>query len=373
MRTWILLFIAAALLAAHAAAEQRFPPPDFESGYQRPTLTFQFVHTQARRLLDLAFLAGALVLATWIGLFRRSRRGIFLLGLVCLAWFGFYKLGCICPIGAVQNVARSLFRPDFAIGLLVIGVFVLPLFLALFVGRVFCGAVCPLGAVQDVFLFRPVHVPDWLEAALGLLRWYILGAVVYVVVTWDWFPLCRYDPFVGFFRFSGLLPVLLAGGALLVLGMFVGRPYCRYLCPYGALLSLFSRWTGMKVTVTPDKCVVCTLCHDACPFGAIRKPADEYVAPFPLRLTAFISIPVLTGGLAALGWFVGARAAAPALLGAWFGLVTSLKLVTLTRSGPRTEYEIDQAACLSCARCYMACPREHLRLKKEAEARGASD
>ena len=34
--------------------------------------------------------------------------------------------------------------------------------------------------------------------------------------------------------------LLLLGGAFVVIGMFVGRPYCRFLCPYGALLKLAS-------------------------------------------------------------------------------------------------------------------------------------
>jgi len=85
------------------------------------------------------------------------------------------------------------------------------------------------------------------------------------------FLICRYDPFVGLFRFAGPLWLLLVGGGLLLLGVFIGRPYCRYLCPYGAILSLLSRASWRGVTVTPDKELDCGLCAEACPYGAIEN------------------------------------------------------------------------------------------------------
>ena len=53
--------------------------------------------------------------------------------------------------------------------------------------------------------------------------------------------------------------------------MFIGRPYCRYLCPYGALLAILSRFSWHGVTITPDEELDCGLCIDACPFGSIEK------------------------------------------------------------------------------------------------------
>jgi polyferredoxin len=193
---------------------------------------------------------------------------------VCVAYFGFYREGCICPIGSTQNVAVALVDHAYAVPYHVIAIFVLPLAAALFFGRVFCAGVCPLGAIQELVAIRPVQVPARLDAALGGLKWGYLGLALYFAVLpavdRD-FLICRYDPFVGLFRFTGAAWLLLAGGLFLLAGVFVGRPYCRWLCPYGALLSVFSRYAWRSFSITPDRELECGLCHDACPYGAIEK------------------------------------------------------------------------------------------------------
>ena len=132
---------------------------------------------------DLAFLAGALALASLLAVKGRSRTGLFLLAIASLVWLGFWRKGCVCPIGGIQNVAQAVFDKDYATSPLVIAVFVLPLVFALFFGRTFCAAVCPLGAVQELVAVRTVRVPTWLDHALGLLAYVYLGAAVLFAAT----------------------------------------------------------------------------------------------------------------------------------------------------------------------------------------------
>jgi len=260
------------LAGGAAEAVERFPPPEFESGHVLPETRQAPPREGWKAWMDVGVLLVALCLAAWVLLRLRSRAGMIALSIGSLAYFGFYRLGCVCPIGAIQNVTLGLFDGGYVVPLTVVAFFVLPLVFALLVGRVFCGGVCPLGAIQDLVLVRPVLLPRWLDHALRPLPFAYLGAAVLMAATGSQFIICRFDPFVGIFRMSAAFAMLVAGGLAVVASMFVMRPYCRFLCPYGVLLGFFSRFSWKGVRVTPDHCVVCRLCEDACPVDAIRGP-----------------------------------------------------------------------------------------------------
>ena len=225
-------------------------------------------------VLDVVLLAVAMGIAVWLVVSRRSRKWALALTVACLGYFGFYREGCICPIGSIQNVALSLADPTYKIPMVVTAVFFMPLVVALFFGRAFCGGVCPLGAMQELVVLKPVQVPRKLDDALGLLKYVYLGLPILLAVqpaiARD-FVICRFDPFVGFFRREGFAHMMFIGAGFLVVGTVVGRPYCRYLCPYGGLLSWCSRLAKRGVTITPTKELDCGLCANACPYGAIEK------------------------------------------------------------------------------------------------------
>jgi len=243
-------------------------------GYATPQVQHPRPRAVAWQVVDVALLAAALGVAAWLALWRRLRSGLVAVSVACLAYFGFYREGCICPIGATQNVATALVDPRYAVPYYVIATFVLPLAAALLFGRVFCAGVCPLGAMQELVTLRAVTVPARLDKALGALKWVYLGVALYYAVlpaVERDFLICRFDPFVGLFRFTGAAWLLTTGGVLLVAGVFIGRPYCRWLCPYGALLSAFSRYAWRSFSITPDRELDCGLCQSACPYGAIAE------------------------------------------------------------------------------------------------------
>jgi polyferredoxin len=265
------LFVA----TAEPPAAPRFPPPDFESNYQLPVTAWPAARATWRDFADVTVLALALSAAAWLALKKRSRTGMLALSVFSLVYFGFYRAGCICPIGAIENVTLALVDGHYAVPLVAVLFFALPLLFALLFGRVFCGGVCPLGAIQDVVLIRPVRLPLWLQEALGILPIVYLGAAVLFAVLDTMFIICRYDPFVAVFRLGGGFGMLIVGGIVLLAAMFIGRPYCRFACPYRVLLGLCSRLAWRHATITPDQCVVCSLCEGECPFGAIRRPTPE--------------------------------------------------------------------------------------------------
>ncbi len=286
---------AAAVLALLATSwlpgQYQREPPDFSgTEYRIPTPTHPEPKAEWKHAVDAGLLALGLGLAAWMVLRRRSRGGMIALGLASIAYFGFWKRGCICAIGSIQNVALCLADPRYAVSLAVAAFFILPLVAAFLFGRVFCGAICPHGALQDLVLLRPVRVPRRLDRALGWLKWIYLAAAVWfaAVGLLPWmakalggvmggrrFIICEWDPFVSLFRLSGSFRMLALGGAFVLLAMFVGRPYCRWLCPYGALLSLGSRVAWKSFRITPDKELDCGLCAEACPYGAIRDLRAE--------------------------------------------------------------------------------------------------
>jgi len=242
-------------------------------GYVTPQVQHPRPRAAVWQVADVALLAVALGVSAWLALWSRKRTGLVAVSAFCLAYFGFYREGCICPIGATQNVAVALVDPRYAVPHYAIATFVLPLAAALLFGRVFCAGVCPLGAIQELVTLRAVTVPARLDKALGALKWVYLGVALYYAVlpaVERDFLICRFDPFVGLFRFTGAAWLLMTGGALLVAGVFVGRPYCRWLCPYGALLSAFSRYAWRSFSITPDRELDCGLCQTACPYGAIE-------------------------------------------------------------------------------------------------------
>ncbi|MFH1924277.1 MAG: 4Fe-4S binding protein [Planctomycetota bacterium] len=417
---WRLLPLVVLALAAEAAFSQEFLARPEIPGHETPTTEFPEPRAGPLEYLDVAALAAALVLASYLALVRRSRRGLFLLTIASLAWFGFWRKGCVCSIGSIQNVTLAVFDPTYAVSLTVLAFFALPLVFTLFFGRSFCAAVCPLGAVQELVAVRPVKVPLWLEHALGLLAYVYLGAAVLFAATGTAFVICEYDPFVSFFRLSGGVNMLILGGSFLVVGVFVGRPYCRYFCPYGVVLRWLSRLSKWHLRIPPEECIKCRLCEDACPYGAIREPTVEQPLGERARGRRQLALLlVLVPVLIALGAWAGRLLAVPlsqldhtvrlaeqvrleetgqvaeptdaseafhesgrpamelyaeairrreqfvdagVWLGLWVGLVIGAKLVHLAVRRRRTEYLPDRAGCVSCGRCFWYCPGEQARL-----------
>jgi NosR/NirI family nitrous oxide reductase transcriptional regulator len=271
------------LVPAVLVAQYQMAPPDFGESYSLPVPAHPEPRSSWIRVVDIVMLAAGLGLAAWVILKRRSRKGVLILSIGALAYFGFYRHGCICPIGSIQNVTLSLLDPHYIVSAGVIAFFFLPLIASLLFGRVFCGGVCPIGAVQDLVLLWPKKVPQKLDRLLSWLP-YVYLAVAVLFAGWGLhfkvggteiavpqrFLICEWDPFVGLFRISGSFHMLAIGAVFILGGMFVGRPYCRWLCPYGGILSLLSRFAWKNVRITPDKELDCGLCADACPYGAIH-------------------------------------------------------------------------------------------------------
>jgi len=408
--------LAAFLVTKAHAIELKFAPPDFETEYAMPYL---FTPPPAGRNTwwEAAILFGALSVTTWLVFKARSRRGLFATSVFSLLFFGFYRQGCICPVGSTQNVAAAIFLPDVAVSWIVVSFFVLPLLFSLFFGRVFCASVCPLGAMQELVAIAPIRISPALERVLGLGKYIYLGLAILGVATGAGFLICRYDPFVRIYRMDDNYTMLIAAALILLIGVFIARPYCRFLCPYGVLLGWMSRFSKFHLEIPPSPCVECRLCEDSCPYNAIDMPTPRHLVEDPaagkkrIRLLVFLApVFILLGAIGGYMMYEPLSRMHPtvslseriamedrgiitergyleadtfrvegktpaqlhaeslaikdkfktggAFLGAFLALIISIKLIELSIIKKRTIFEPHKETCFSCGRCYPYCPVE---------------
>ncbi|MDD2305641.1 MAG: 4Fe-4S binding protein [Prolixibacteraceae bacterium] len=395
-----------------AEAKQRFPKPEFDTGYVQPHTTAPSPRYMLLQYFDVLVLLIVLSVVTWFVLKKRSRKGVFWTSVFSLLYFGFYREGCICSIGSIQNVVLGMVDPTYAIPFTALLFFLLPLIFSLFFGRTFCAGACPLGAIQDIVAIRPIELPKWIQKVLGLIPYLYLGLAVLYVATKSEFIICRYDPFVGLFRFDAPYNMLILGILFLAVGVFVARPYCRFFCPYGVLLGWMSKFSSRHMTITPAACIQCKLCSNSCPFGAIDEPVVETGkrrSNVNRLMTYFVLLPLWIG----IGGFAGSMMHVPLsrfnqtvylaeqiiehpevkndpknidvrtfmssgksteqlvqeadtirrqfywggwLLGGFMGLVIGTSLINLSKFRKREDWEPNKTNCLSCGRCMDYCP-----------------
>jgi NosR/NirI family transcriptional regulator, nitrous oxide reductase regulator len=412
----IRLFFLILLFASSSAikAQQRFPMPEFESGHTQPPTSQPAPRLLIFEIIDVLVLIAALSVITWFIHKRRSRKGVFWVSVFSLIYFGFIREGCVCSIGAIQNVTLALFNSSYHIPITVIAFFIIPLVYTLFFGRTFCAGVCPLGAIQDIFALKPYDLKSWVQKTLGLIPFVYLGLAILYAATSSDFVICRYDPFVGFFRMDATFFMFSIGGIFLITSVFIARPYCRFFCPYGVLLNLISRFSKKHITITPVNCIKCRLCENSCPFGAIEKPTETRdMENKSIALRRFVLLSVIIPLLVVIGGYTGSRfhenlavvnpkvhlakevlmfekdstmvldedikafrtsgktsselyAEANSILddfytGGWIlggfvGLVFGLTLASVSIFRYRNDYEPNKGTCFSCARCFDYCP-----------------
>ena len=196
------------------------------------------------------------------------------------------SLHSLCPFGGVVTIYQYATVGTFvqkihesAFILMIIG-----FFLAILFGPVFCGWVCPLGTVQEwvvkwgkkLFKRRYNHfVPPRIDSILRYARYLVLAWVVYVTATSGTLIFADYDPYFALFNFwNGEVAwtALVILGLTLVLSLFMERPWCKYACPYGAVLGLSNLFRVFQIRRAESTCKADGACSVMCPMNI---PVDE--------------------------------------------------------------------------------------------------
>ncbi len=187
----------------------------------------------------------------------------------------------LCPFGGLATLYSVIQTGEFIHRVHSSAVFLLlaVVITAVVAGRAFCGRLCPFGTVQEwvnragrkLGIRTSLELPERLHRIAKYAKYVVLALVLYY--TWTAGKLvyrawCPWSAFMTIFDPQEIVEDILMGGVillvLLVMGLFIERFFCRYLCPFGAALSVFNRFSVIKPE-RQNSCVECMLCEKACP------------------------------------------------------------------------------------------------------------
>jgi polyferredoxin len=155
----------------------------------------------------------------------------------------------------------------------------------------FCSWLCPVGTLSEHLALlgrrifgRNLLLPRWLDIPLRGLKYLLLAFFVFIIgsmsaAALDEFMQTPYGiiadvKMLNFFRHMGFTAAIVVG-VLVLLSVVVENVWCRYLCPYGALMGLVSLLSPLKIRRNPELCSGCGHCAKVCPAGlAVDKLAQ---------------------------------------------------------------------------------------------------
>ena len=207
----------------------------------------------------------ALAILWYTGKINRRQALIFVIISTAL---GFLIFTPVAPHNFQQLILRNTASLGASLQVAAFGL-ILMLLLSLVFGRIFCGHICPAGAIQELASLVPLPKfgQNWKNVTIGI------RAVVFVVIlaaAFGWsVGIIDYFGLKEFFSLDVTSVLFYVFLGVLLLSMVVYRPFCRFICPYGLLLSLTARVSAFKFRRT-EKCIECGCCERACPVSEAK-------------------------------------------------------------------------------------------------------
>jgi polyferredoxin len=171
--------------------------------------------------------------------------------------------------------------------------------MSLLLKKAFCSWLCPVGTLSEnlwtlgrKIFGRNLRLPKWLDVPLRGLKYLLLGFFVFVIgamsaeAIHDFmstpYGLVADVKMLNFFRDIGQTAAIVIA-LLVLLSMLVQNFWCRYLCPYGALLGIASLLSPVKIRRDAEACIDCGKCARVCPS---HLPVDRLVQIRSVECTA---------------------------------------------------------------------------------------
>jgi polyferredoxin len=186
------------------------------------------------------------------------------------------------PIAALMNLKYTVLTASLP-ETHVAGLLLLVAFLAMswLLRKAFCAWLCPVGTISewlwlggDALFGRTWLPPRWIDVPLRGLKYLLFGLFAYAVASMSASDIRAFldSPYgviadvkmLNFFRHLGQTAAAVIG-VLLLLSVVVKNVWCRYLCPYGALLGLVALASPVAIRRNAEACIDCAKCAKACP------------------------------------------------------------------------------------------------------------